>query len=1166
MSNNPDISIIVPIYNVEEYLEECLNSLKNQTKNNIEVIMVDDDSPDSSADIAKDFEQKYPNFHYYHKENNGLGCARNYGAKKAKGKYIAFMDSDDIVSLDLYEKMFACAEKNNSDLTICNVVRFNSKKAWRSSLHTRVFKNIDSNTHITKNPNLLSDTTSWNKLILRSFYEKHNFAFPENILYEDIPVAIPMHLLANNVSVVESSYYFWRVRDGATKSITQNTDNLVNLTDRIKIMQMLDDFFERNNVSSELSKLKQKKHLEIDLMIFINNIRLIPKELSIKVLEIINKYIDEAIDDDVFSMLPLIYQQKYIYARNYDVDSLISLLGYQGSDYYYAAVNEEDGRFIVQLPENLFTLKSRDITDELKQYPPKISLTDATFGKDKIELTGFIYHSRVAVSDFTQQKITAYLENEFTQELTKLDVTQITDKNITQLNGTVFDSATQITSNYNYDAAAFKIKIDLNKFDFNDSNYGYNRVVIFYENRLVKQKAWLSAYHKIAPNSAVLLGDKYIKVDYDEVNELRILVKKERIFAESLDASSENITVILNKNADSLYAVDENNCVIQFNKQGENKFILSPSALKRNEVYNILVKADDKERNLLFKSKRIIVRSEGKASVVFMTNKNHEARFTVKDSVTAVDSITQVGNRVNLKTTALADNSMPNPDKAILFVNDEISGERVVLAASNCRLENGKAFCSFTIDFNDDNVTKNLYSGMRDMLVSYEHKGEEISRNMIYSAKFYRCNVIFDTLELSCYRAINGNIRLKATQLWREEENTYQKRKALLAENYPKYLQEPIDPMVIMFESMWGGKYSCNPQYIYEYIDRNYPQYKCVWSFKEERTPIKGNGIRVRRDSQEYYHYLATAKYLFNNVNYPTAYIKREGQIEVQTMHGTPLKTLGLEVPGDFPTESSRNAYIEKNKRWNYLLVQGEFMKGKAYDCFNFDKEILEYGYPRTDILYNVTEDKITQLKKQLNIPLDKKVILYTPTWRKKGMFDMELNIKKMRQALADEYVLLVRLHHLCAPNAAVEADNEFVFDLHSYRSVEDLYLISDILITDYSSVMFDYALLNKPMIFFMYDLVDYRDNLRGMYVDIEQEAPGPIVFTTDEVISTIKNIESETEKCSKKITAFKEKFLSYENGESCKNIVDKVIQPQEYHQVKSKNSTLKSIFKKIFK
>lgn len=153
--------------------------------------------------------------------------------------------------------MFKAAERNGSELTICNAVRFNSSKKWGSYLHRMTFKDFDESvTHINKNHNLFYDAAAWNKLILRSFYEKHNFQFPEKILYEDIPVSIPMHILCNCVTMLSDIGYLWRVRDGASKSITQNITNIENLIDRIKILRLLDEFFEKNVNNKELTRIK----------------------------------------------------------------------------------------------------------------------------------------------------------------------------------------------------------------------------------------------------------------------------------------------------------------------------------------------------------------------------------------------------------------------------------------------------------------------------------------------------------------------------------------------------------------------------------------------------------------------------------------------------------------------------------------------------------------------------------------------------------------------------------------------------------------------------------------------------------------------------------------------------------------------------------------------
>lgn len=1144
MENTFDISVIVPIYNVEEYLEECLDSLNNQTKDNIEVLMIDDGSTDSSGEIAQEYAKAHEGFFYHRKENGGLGHTRNYGVKLARGKYIAFIDSDDIIDSDLYEKMFIRAEKNNSELTICNVLRFDSGRYWNSGLHSIVFRELEDNTNIFKSPVLINDTISCNKLVLRSFYLENNFAFPENILYEDIAVTIPMHIKAKNVSIVESSYYYWRVRDGASKSITQNAQSLRNITDRIKILRMLDKFFDDNNVDESLQRAKQKKALEVDLLIFINSIKSMDEQTALAMLDMVNEYIDEAIDPSLFAQLSLINQQKYAYAREKNINKLIEIRDYQINGYFNAKAQEKDDRFVVTLPDDLFTIESRDITDELRISAPKRDITEFLMEKGRIDFSTYMYTHRLSINDSSQQKITAFLENEITGYLTPITVAPIESNDITKRYGTVFDALTNITSYYNYDCACFKVTVDLNSIEVNEQNAGYNRILIKYENRISNGFFRLNATRVLGNENGIVFGDNYAEVFYDPLKEVRVLLSNDNCFVDSARLEQNNVAVAIENKVSSLYAVSESGKRTDFDTTDGTHFVCSTDKIDFNSLNYVYVN-DDKP--LLCRERNTIIDDKTDTSIVFMANVNHCVRFNLINSVTILKNMKKNGNTVKLDVShSNADNRLGNVRFAKLYVNDEIAGKREVLAKANVKNNGTELVCSFSVNFASKTVNQNLYASVRDMFVSYENENGVALADSIYCEKFFKCDVKLETAMFSCYRAVKGNIILRCSRLWREEENTLQKRKSLTAENYPKYRQEPINPRQIVFESMWGSKYSCNPQHLYEYIDENYPEYECIWSLTDERTPIKGRGIRVRRGSQEYYHYLATAKYFVNNVNFETGYVKREGQIEIQTMHGTPLKTLGLDVKEDFPTEQSQAQYIEKNKRWDYLLVQGDFMANKAYSCYRFEKEILRLGYPRTDVLFDNSPEKIRELKLQLGLPLDKKIIIYVPTWRVKNKFDMMLDLNRLKQKLGDEYIFLVRIHHLSSSGYTVPADGEFIFDFTNYKTVEDLYLISDILITDYSSVMFDFALLDRPMLFFTYDLEDYRDNLRGIYVDIEKEAPGPLLFNTDEVISAIENIDTQLAECSDKIAAFKQKYLNYENGNSCKNIVEAVMKPSK--------------------
>ena len=260
-------------------------------------------------------------------------------------------------------------------------------------------------------------------------------------------------------------------------------------------------------------------------------------------------------------------------------------------------------------------------------------------------------------------------------------------------------------------------------------------------------------------------------------------------------------------------------------------------------------------------------------------------------------------------------------------------------------------------------------------------------------------------------------------------------------------------------------------------------------------------------------------------------------------MHGTPLKTLGIDVPGDFKTKKQENDFIEKCGRWDYLTVQSDYVSDVSSKCFGFNKKFLDYGYPRTDMLYaKNNETNINELKSKIGLPLDKKIILYAPTWRQKNKFELMLDLKSLKKSLSDEYVLILRLHHLSFKDWTAPVNDDFVYDLSRYDSIEELYLVSDILVTDYSSVMFDYANLDRPIILFTYDLKEYREKLRGFYIDIIENRPGPLVYSSRELEQAIVNID-EIEKENKAIRQkFRQKFNQYESGDSSEKIFNEVM------------------------
>ena len=366
-----------------------------------------------------------------------------------------------------------------------------------------------------------------------------------------------------------------------------------------------------------------------------------------------------------------------------------------------------------------------------------------------------------------------------------------------------------------------------------------------------------------------------------------------------------------------------------------------------------------------------------------------------------------------------------------------------------------------------------------------------------------------------------------------------------------KYINEPIEENWVMFETFMGKSYADSPKYIYEYLAKNYPgKYKFIWVLNDPKEKLPYEGKIVKRFTREYAYYLGVSKYFVFNIRQPLWFRKREEQVFLETWHGTPLKRLAFdqeEVTAASPTYKAQ--FYRQKQEWDYLIAANKFSSDIFKSCFMYDGNMLETGYPRNDLLSLPNRDAIAlELKKKLGIPLDKKTILYAQTWRDdeyygngKYKFKLKLDLDLLKQQLGDEYVVLLRTHHYIADALDVTGLEEFAYNLSKYDDITEIYLISDICITDYSSVFFDYANLKRPMLFYTYDLDKYRDVLRGFYIDMETELPGPLVYTTEEVIDKIKNLNSLNQEYQQRYEQFYERFCSWEDGNAAMRVVEAV-------------------------
>lgn len=362
---------------------------------------------------------------------------------------------------------------------------------------------------------------------------------------------------------------------------------------------------------------------------------------------------------------------------------------------------------------------------------------------------------------------------------------------------------------------------------------------------------------------------------------------------------------------------------------------------------------------------------------------------------------------------------------------------------------------------------------------------------------------------------------------------------------YRAQLRRPIVEDLAVYASYWESGFACNPKAIYTAAARTRPNLHGVWVVKASKISEIPPGVDyVIKGSFPYLKLMATAKYFVNNVNFPTEIVKRPGQIYVQTNHGTPLKKMGLQLQ-DHPVGASGMSFgqlLKRCDRWDYLLSANRYSSEvweQAYPAFF---KTLEVGSPRNDRLVNSTPTDRTAIRESLDIPAEKIAILYAPTFRDwaKGGAQPEVDLDQLSHALGDDYIILVRGHYLRPKSKALGrlASEGAIRDVHSYGPVEDLLIASDVLLTDYSSIMFDFANLKRPIVLYANDWDTYS-RVRGVNFDVTANPPGVVASTMDQLIKSFLNGTYKGTEATELREKFTNRFCTFEKGTAAERAIE---------------------------
>ena len=347
--------------------------------------------------------------------------------------------------------------------------------------------------------------------------------------------------------------------------------------------------------------------------------------------------------------------------------------------------------------------------------------------------------------------------------------------------------------------------------------------------------------------------------------------------------------------------------------------------------------------------------------------------------------------------------------------------------------------------------------------------------------------------------------------------------------------------MLVVYNS-FDGRYSDSPRVLYETYADQFPG-EHIWLADPAHLhgfPLDVTVVPI--DSRACVDALETADLVVSNTHLEMGWTKAPGTTYLQTWHGTPLKRIHNDV---LWAPEGRLAWLDQDvARWDFLVSPNPVSTGRLRAAFGYTGAVIETGYPRNDVLLSPAAPEIrARVRHALGVPEGVTAVLYTPTWRDRDYFEppagglhLALPLASFAADLGPGFRLLTRLHYKVT-HLRAEEDVPGVVDVSYHPDVAELYLAADVLVTDYSSTMFDFAATGKPMVFYAYDLADYRDTLRGFYFDLEPLAPGPVVSRPAELLSALKNLAEGHAAHRRRYRTFQQLFCSLEDGHATERL-----------------------------
>ncbi|MBT2887015.1 glycosyltransferase, partial [Streptomyces sp. McG5] len=1142
----PRLTVVVPVYNVEEYLDACLASLGRQTMRDLEVVMVDDGSTDSSARIAQAHAARDSRFRLVQQENAGLGAARNTGVRHATGAYLAFVDSDDVIPEDAYALMLDTLERSGSDFVTGNVHRLKTDGTTEQSpMFRRAMSTTRLTTHVLRDWDLLGDRIACNKVFRKDFWDKHALAFPEGVLFEDIPVIVPAHFLAGSVDVLSDTVYLWRDRHG---SISNKRALPRAVHDRTAAVTTASTFLGRRLAEAagtpfeadwaEAKRRYDQSVLAGDLWMFMEALPDGDDAYHQAFLDHANAFADHA-DPAALAALPLHLRAKWALIRRRSLPELLDLMA-----------------FVRANPD---AFQVRGLARRRAAYP----VTRAHWEDGKLHLTGYAYVRNLPPGRLQARGKALWLRAG-RHRVVPLKVRPVRSREATY-------SSRQAL--HRYDRAGFTTVVDPARLSTGRPSTTW--------------KLEMAAVGGLLPRTGPvrMAGLDGLPVHY--LGEFRRVGAT--LSAGRLRLRAENVPSRLAAHHDEDGTLHLEGHLAATPPTGAEAWAgLRATNWYTKETLDLPIGLDGKTFTAELPLAALaegaeplgpdapvrrpqpwgvsLFRADGTTSPVAVHPEIESGRYPLGEGRELLVGANSAGNLelrdqpVRPIVTELSwpprgpltlAGSFPAADdrRRELVLVHGTHGEETVLDAHR----DGPRFTASltpeavhgpggTLPLAEGNWTMflrrpgeadpALYTPVH--IAPVLHTGLPLARHL-GGREFLVERRHYDRLQL------HSGSSLPAADRGRTQQ------KALRAAYTTQRARGPLRDAVL-YSSFDGRQYSDSPRAVHEELAARDTSLTHLWTVRDQQVDLPPGLTPVALWSAEWYEALARSRHIVTNTQLPEWFERAEGQYVVQTWHGTPLKRIGRDLAGSPAADPHYIAALpHRSAQWSLLVSPNRFSTPILRHAFGYTGPVLESGYPRNDLLdAHGRAERAARVRRRLAIPEDRTVVLYAPTWREDrpkrgGRYALDLPLDPARAAaeLGDSHVLLVRRHYLVG-GSVPGGDN--VRDVSRYPDVAELLLVSDVLVTDYSSLMFDFAQTGRPMLFHTWDLDHYRDTLRGFYFDFESSAPGPLLTDAEEVVEALRDPKAATAGHREAYDAFRARFCDLDDGTAAARVADALL------------------------